>query len=167
MTAVVEHATAAGAMYWWAIARHQGAYVRCIDDEGARAWPSFFTEDCLYVVTNDDNYRAGLSAGVIYANNRAMLQDRIASLYKANVYEQHTYRHLLGQPDIGEVGDGTVDCQTNFMVARTMRSGETSLFAAGRYVDRYRLQADGGVLLEKRIVVCDSRAIDTLLAFPL
>ncbi|MGH8111198.1 MAG: aromatic-ring-hydroxylating dioxygenase subunit beta [Rhodanobacteraceae bacterium] len=166
MSAAARHLAATSAQYW-AIARHQGAYVRCIDDEGARAWPSFFTEQCLYVVTNDDNYRAGLPAGIIYADNRAMLQDRIASLYKANVYEQHTYRHLLGQPDIRDVSDGTIDSETNFLVARTMRSGETSLFAAGRYVDRYRLRADGGVLLEKRIVVCDSRAISTLLAFPL
>jgi len=52
------------------------------------------------------------------------------------------------------------------MVARVMRTGETSLFATGRYVDCYVVTEDS-ILLRERKVVCDSSRIDTLLALPL
>jgi hypothetical protein len=53
------------------------------------------------------------------------------------------------------------------MVARVMRTGDTMLFATGCYEDRVVLDAvDGGRFAEK-MVVLDSRQIDTLLAIPL
>ena len=42
------------------------------------------------------------------------------------------------------------------------------LFATGRYLDRVRIEGERGLpQLEERVVVLDSRAIDTLLAIPL
>jgi hypothetical protein len=38
------------------------------------------------------------------------------------------------------------------------------LFASGRYVDRIALHE---ILYEERVVICDSRRFDTLLAIPL
>jgi anthranilate 1,2-dioxygenase small subunit len=52
------------------------------------------------------------------------------------------------------------------MVARIMRTGETTLFATGRYVDCYRIKNDQPLIRERK-VVCDSNRIDTLLALPL
>jgi hypothetical protein len=49
-----------------------------------------------------------------------------------------------------------------------MHTGESMLFASGRYLDRIRLVGEGRqTLFEERIVVLDSRAIDTLLAIPI
>lgn len=148
------------------IARAQAAYARCIDDHKARGWPDFFEEDCLYLVTTAENHEAGLEAGLIYADSRGMLEDRISALYEANIYEQHSYRHVLGQPFIERRDGEMVECETSFVVVRIMRDGETALFASGRYLDRYRVGGDSA-LLNRRIVVCDSRRIDTLLALPL
>ncbi|ROO28971.1 aromatic-ring-hydroxylating dioxygenase subunit beta [Salinisphaera orenii] len=148
------------------IARAQAAYTRCVDDERAQSWPDFFTESCLYVVTTADNYAAGFEAGLMYADSRGMLEDRISALNEANIYEQQSYRHLLGQPDIRNVSDDGIDVETSFMVVRIMRNGGTSVFASGRYIDRYVVE-QGRALLAKRIVVCDSKTIDTLLALPL
>ena len=142
------------------------AYARCIDDEGGTAWPEFFDEECLYVVTTDDNHRAGMSAGLIYAEGRGMLTDRITALEEANIYEQHGYRHLLGQPSIGAVDDDVIPVETSFLVARIMRTGETTIFATGRYLDQFVMYEDR-LLLRERRVVCDSKQIDTLLALPL
>jgi anthranilate 1,2-dioxygenase small subunit len=47
-----------------------------------------------------------------------------------------------------------------------MRTGETDLFATGRYLDVLRLTAETIVITE-RLVVCDSSVIDVLLAIPL
>ena len=45
-----------------------------------------------------------------------------------------------------------------------MDSGENMLFASGRYVDRVTVP---DMKYEERVVVCDSRRFDTLLAIPL
>jgi anthranilate 1,2-dioxygenase small subunit len=142
------------------------AYARSIDDNAAAGWPEMFAEDCLYIVTTADNHRRGMQAGLIYADGRGMLKDRITALEEANIYEQHGYRHLLGQPWIQAGADGEITAETSFLVARIMRTGETDVFATGRYLDRFVVQGDA-LLLRERIVVCDSNRIDTLLALPL
>lgn len=141
-------------------------YARCIDEDQLEEWPDFFSERCLYKVTNADNYRRKFEAGLIYANTRGMLQDRVASLRKANVYEQHRYRHVIGAPAIVAQDDQKLESESAFLVIRIMRDGTLSLFATGKYVDR--IITDGGVVkFSQRIVVCDGGNVDALLAIPL
>jgi anthranilate 1,2-dioxygenase small subunit len=144
----------------------QNAYARCIDNGNLEAWPDFFEENCTYKITTADNYTQGLEAGVIFANSRGMLLDRVASLREANIYERHVYRHFLGQPWIVSEDAGEVHSETSFFVARIMRDGTTDVYATGRYIDVYRLNRATPKLRE-RIVVCDSSRFDTLLALPL
>jgi anthranilate 1,2-dioxygenase small subunit len=80
------------------IGHAQNAYVRCIDGGNLEGWPDFFEEDCVYKITTADNFALGLEAGVVFANSRGMLLDRVASLREANIYERHVYRHFLGAP---------------------------------------------------------------------
>jgi anthranilate 1,2-dioxygenase small subunit len=61
-------------------------------------------------------------------------------------------------------GDRLIRSTANFLVVRIMDNGESLLFASGRYVDRITL-AD--LKYEERVVICDSRRFDTLLAIPL
>ena len=137
-------------------------YARCIDDDRLEEWPGFFLEHCLYKVTTADNLAKGYEAGLIYADSRAMLQDRVSALREANVYERQRYRHVVGLPRAGEGGA----VETPFLVVRIMRDGKMDLFATGRYLDKV---VDEGTALKfaERIVVCDSSRIDTLLAIPL
>lgn len=144
----------------------QNAYARCIDNGNLEAWPDFFDDDCTYKITTSDNFTQGLEAGVIFANSKGMLRDRVASLREANIYERHTYRHFFGQPWILSEEADAVRSETSFMVARIMRDGTTDVYATGRYVDLYRLNG-GAPKLRERIVVCDSSRFDTLLALPL
>ena len=144
----------------------QAAYARTIDDGDLSAWPDFFEEPCTYKITTADNHRQGLEAGVVFANSRAMLVDRVTSLRAANVYERHTYRHFLGPPLIGPHDDRQASSETSFFVLRIMHDGRTDIFASGRYLDRYSLSGSSPKLIE-RIVVCDSSRFDTLLALPL
>ena len=148
------------------ILRAQADYARCIDDDRLESWPDYFDDPCTYKITTAANYREGLEAGIVFANSHGMLIDRVSSLREANIYERHTYRHILGAPSILEETDDCVRCETPFLVARIMRDGETDIFATGRYLDVYRIR-DGGAKLTERIVVCDSSRINTLLALPL
>ena len=142
------------------------AYAQAIDNDALEQWPSFFTEDCGYRITNLENEREGLPAGIVWANSRAMLEDRIAALREANIYERHRYRHLLGIPVLVSLDDKTAEAHTPFLVARIMHTGETTVFATGEYRDRF-VQSDGKLLLAERVAVCDSTVTDTLLALPL
>jgi 3-phenylpropionate/cinnamic acid dioxygenase small subunit len=141
------------------------AYAACLDSDALEAWPDFFMEDCRYRVTSAENYDAGLPLGLIYATSRGMLHDRVSALREANIYEPQRYRHVIS--GIMPKGDGgALDVEANFLVVRTMQDGEMTVFAAGRYVDR--VVRDGGAWkFAGKIVVLDSRRIDTLLAIPL
>lgn len=144
----------------------QARYVREIDDGDCTAWPDFFVDDCFYKITTADNFAQNLEAGLMWMDSKNMLRDRILSLLEANVYERHSYRHLIGQPYITDVEGNELDSETSFIVARITREGPTDLFATGRYIDRYRLNENEPKLV-RRIVVLDSGYIDTLLGFPL
>src|SRR5262252_3574978 len=100
------------------IGQVQAAYARCIDNGDLDAWPEFFEEKCIYKITTADNQRHGLEAGIVFADSRAMLVDRVTSLREANVYERHTYRHMLGQPWIQSHEAGLVRSETSFLVVR-------------------------------------------------
>lgn len=139
------------------------AYAACIDEDQLEAWPDLFTDDCLYMVTTADNYQQGLPAGLIYADSQGMLRDRVSALREANVYERQRYRHVIGVPRL----TGERSAETPFLVVRIMRGGKMDLFATGKYVDSVTAKDDGTLALAKRVVVCDSVAIDTLLAIPL
>ena len=138
-----------------------------IDADRLEEWPDFFLEECLYKVTTADNVAKGYQAGIIYADTRAMLIDRIAALRQANIYERQRYRHILGMPLLTAQADGTVAAETSFLVIRTMREGQMDVFAAGAFHDRLARNADGAWRYAERIVVCDSQRFDTLLAIPL
>jgi 3-phenylpropionate/cinnamic acid dioxygenase small subunit len=141
-------------------------YVEAIDEGRFEEWPDLFMDDGKYRVTTAENVEQGLPLSIIYATSRAMLRDRVKALREANIYEAQRYRHILGPPRIAPAPDGSVRVRTSFLVARVMHTGETALFATGRYLDRVVLTDDAARFAEKTVIL-DSRQIDTLLAIPL
>ncbi|MFO1027873.1 MAG: aromatic-ring-hydroxylating dioxygenase subunit beta [Acetobacteraceae bacterium] len=140
---------------------------QALDSDRLEDWPNFFMERCLYRITTADNHARGYQAGLIYADSRAMLADRVTALREANIYERQRYRHILGMPLVDAGPDGSMAVETSFAVIRTMRDGQMIVFAAGIYLDRVSRDSDGTLRYAERIVVCDSQRIDTLLAIPL
>jgi anthranilate 1,2-dioxygenase small subunit len=144
----------------------QAAYIRCIDNNTLESWPDFFLDQCLYIVTTAENHKNGFESGIIYADTKGMLIDRIAALRQANVYEKQSYRHILGLPNILKNGGDEAESETPFLVVRTMHDGQSDIFATGLYLDTCRV-AGGELKFAKRLVVCDSSRVDTLMALPL
>src|ERR1700716_3356046 len=129
-------------------------YVQAIDDDKLEAWPEVFTEQGRYRITTAENYRRDLPLGMMYATSRAMLRDRVRSLREANVYEAQRYRHVIGTPLVMPAEGSAVTAQTSFIVARIMHSGETTLFATGRYHDHVVLD-DGEARFAEKTVILD------------
>ncbi len=149
------------------IGQVQNRYARCIDADRIEDWPGFFTKDAFYSVTSVENHRAGLEAGLIWLDGIGMIRDRVTALRDANIYERHSYRHILGQPFVlGEDTNGDIQAETSFFVVRITRDGVTDVFASGAYHDSLRDTGDG-LKFSRRVVVCDSSHIDTLLGLPL
>src|SRR6185503_19658957 len=84
----------------------QAAYIRCIDSNALEDWPDLFVDDCLYKITTAENLKHGFEAGIIYADSKGMLADRILALRQANIYEKQSYRHILGLPTVVANGGG-------------------------------------------------------------
>lgn len=141
-------------------------YVRCIDSDQLERWPSFFAEQCHYRITTEENLNEGLQAGLVYANSRSMLVDRISALRNANIYERQKYRHVVGLPTPSVLEGQQFECETPFLIVRIVQGNETFLYTTGIYKDVYQM-TDDSLQLVSRIVVCDSFRFDTLLAVPL
>jgi len=141
-------------------------YVHALDDDRLEEWPEFFVEDGRYRITTAENFERKLPLPIIYADSRAMLRDRVSALRHANIYEAQRYRHSVSSVLVERVDAGTARATSNFQVVRIMHTGESILFASGRYLDRIRIDG-ANARFEEKIVVLDSRAIDTLLAIPI
>ena len=121
--------------------------------------------DCLYKITSADNLRDGNEAGIVYADSRAMLADRVLALRRANIYERQTYRHIVGMPRLTARGDLRQRRPRSWWSGRCAMAGwicsspAVTATACGTTVDRLRFA--------ERIVICDSSHFDTLVAIPL
>jgi anthranilate 1,2-dioxygenase small subunit len=142
------------------------AIARAIDDDRLEEFPGFFTEGGVYKVASRFNAERGLPLAQINCTSRGMIADRIVSLRKANVFAPHRYRHLVSGILVSAAGDGRLAARANYLVVRTMDDGTQSLYSSGEYRDRIVL-GDDGPKLEERLVLFDSRSIDSLLVIPL
>jgi anthranilate 1,2-dioxygenase small subunit len=150
----------------FAVERLNARYVAAIDEGRLEEWPLFFAQRCRYRIVTRENYEKRRPIAIFFADSRGMLSDRVASLREANIYEAQRYRHLVTSTLITDEVAGVVAAESNFQVVRTTEAGAMTLFATGRYFDRINLNGPEPLFTEK-IVVCDSRRIDTLLALPL
>jgi len=141
-------------------------YVHTVDDDRLEDWPGFFAEDALYHITTRESEEMGLLIGIMHCDGRGMMEDRIKALRTANIFEPHTYCHVLGATRLSDEGKGVVSARTNFTVTRTMQDGGTELFAVGKYLDRIDASGDGLAFTSRRVVL-ESRRVDVLLVIPL
>ena len=146
------------------VERLHARYAHALDADRLEEWPDFFTENGRYRIATAENEERGLPLPVLYAEGRAMLRDRVQSLRHANIYEPQRYRHMVSAVLVERESAGIVKSTANFLVVRVMQDGATMVFASGRYLDRIAVPQ---MLYEERVVVCDSRRFDTLLAIPL
>ena len=147
-----------------AVERLHARYAHALDADKLEEWPQFFAENGRYRITTAENEARGLPLSVLYAEGRAMMRDRIQSLRHANIYEPQRYRHMISAVLLEASDASAVRSVSKFTVIRIMQDGATTIFASGRYVDRIDL---GAMQYEERVVICDSRRFDTLLAIPL
>ena len=140
-------------------------YAHALDEDRLEDWPNFFTERGVYRIATAENEARGLPLPVMSCDSRAMMRDRVQSLRHANIYEPQSYRHIVSSILVERLDGKRAKSVANFLVLRIMQNGDTMVFASGKYLDRILLAPEPRY--EERVVVCDSRRFDTLLAIPL
>ncbi|PFH09869.1 anthranilate 1,2-dioxygenase small subunit [Collimonas sp. PA-H2] len=151
---------------WFELHQLQEAYVHALDNDRLEEWPEFFTEDCLYEIIPRENADAGLPVGIIYCDSKRMLRDRVLSLRHANIYEAHSYRHMTSGLMIKAIDADTAETESSYLVIQTLQDGESTVYQAGRYIDRVVRTAAGWRYAKKRVVY-DTLRVATLLATPI
>ena len=141
-------------------------YAHAIDDGRIEDWPNFFAEDGVYQIISRESFEAGLPIGIMQCDGRGMMQDRVHAMRRANIFEPHSYCHLLGRPRLARQAPDVYRSRANFTVIRTMQDGGSETFATGKYLDTIAAAGPSFQLRERRVIL-ESRRIDILLVLPL
>jgi anthranilate 1,2-dioxygenase small subunit len=141
-------------------------YMHTLASDRLEDWPNHFTPNGTYRVTTRENYDQNLPLCLMICEGHGMMHDRIIALRTANIFEPHVYCHIPGAMRITEETATSIRSESTFVVMRTMSDGTTSTFACGRTFDHF-VKQNGELKIAERLVVLDSRQIDTLLVIPL
>jgi len=151
---------------WFELHMLQDQYINNLDNDRLEAWPTLFTEDCLYEIVPKENADMGLPIGIIYCNNQKMLRDRVVSLRNANIFEEHSYRHMTSGLCVVAEKDGVIETESNYVVIQTRTDGESNVYQAGKYYDKV-VRTDAGLRYQSKRVIYDTSRVQTLLATPI
>ncbi len=140
-------------------------YCAALDGGEIERWPDFFTEDCLYRVTEYENAACGLPVGLVYAEGRNMLRDRAVAIARTQMFAPRQVLHMVSNVRILNVTETEIVSQSNYILLQTLVEGATTLHQAGRIYDRFDRRGRG-LLLKERQAVYDTAVIANDLAYP-
>jgi 3-phenylpropionate/cinnamic acid dioxygenase small subunit len=143
-----------------------GAYDAALAEGQYERWPDFFTETCVYKITSRENYDAGLPIGLVYAESRAMLVDRVAAIRNTTLYAPRLVRNLTSGILLHAIEPDGMRLSASFAVFQTMLNEPSTVFLCGRLYDRVA-DDDGTLRFAERVCVADSTLVPTSLIFPI
>jgi anthranilate 1,2-dioxygenase small subunit len=141
-------------------------HARLIDEDQLEDWVELFVEDCTYEILTRENVAQSLPLPLLLCDNKNMLYDRVLSLRKANIYNIHTDRHVLGLVRTHSSVDGTIEASASYALYQTNQDGETRLFSVGKY-QSMMVRRGGRLLFGRLTVIADTAGVLTLLATPI
>ena len=143
-----------------------GAYDDTLGEGDYERWPKFFTEACVYKITSRENFDAGLPLGMMHAESRSMLADRIAAIRKTTLYAPRLVRRLVGSIVLRAIEPDGLRLAASFALFQTMLNEPSQVFLCGRLYDR--VVDDAGTLrFAERICVTDATLVPSSLIFPI
>jgi len=143
-----------------------GAYDEALGEGRYERWPEFFTETCVYKITSRENHEAGLPIGLVTAESRAMLADRVAAMRKTMLYAPRIVRNLTAGIVLRAIDTDGMRLSASFAVFQTLLNEPSTVFLCGRYYDRV-VEDSGELRFAERVCVTDATLVPTSLIFPL
>ena len=143
------------------------AYAAALDEQRLADWAEMFTEDAFYVIISRENADRGMPVGLIYCENKGMIQDRAFAHEKTEMFAPRYLRHIIGNTQVlGEEANGDIRARANYVVVQVLFDRpEAKLHQVGVYHDKFRRVGEGLKLAERRCVY-DNLLVDNALCLP-
>lgn len=142
-------------------------YCAVLDAGLVEQWPAFFTEDAVYRITARENAELGMLVGLVYAQGRAMMEDRAIAISRTQMFAPRYSLHLVTNTRVtDEKPDGEIVAQANFVLLQTLVEGPSTIHMAGTFYDRFVREGDA-LLLKERQAIYDTTIIANDLVYPL
>ncbi len=142
------------------------AYDDALDEGELERWPELFTETCLYKIISRENYDSALPLGLLQAESRGMLADRVAAIRKTSLFAPRIVRRIVSGVVLRAIAPDGMRLSASFAAFQTMLNEPSQVFLCGRLYDR--VVEDGGMLrFAERICVPDATLVPTSLVFPI
>jgi len=129
-------------------------------------WPDFFVDDCIYQVQPRENHERGFPLATLSFISKGMLLDRVYGIRETLFHDPYYQRNVTGVALVKAVEGETIIAQANYAIFRTKLSQETTVFNAGRYLDRIRVTT-AGMRFESKLCIYDSEMIPNSLIYPI
>ncbi|HML11515.1 MAG TPA: aromatic-ring-hydroxylating dioxygenase subunit beta [Stellaceae bacterium] len=143
-----------------------GAYDDALGEGELERWPEFFTEACVYKIIPRESYDLGHPIGLMQAESRGMLIDRVAAIRKTTFYAPRIVQRLVSGVVLRAIGPDGMRLTASFAAFQTMLNEPSQVFLCGRLYDRV-VDDNGTPRFAERIVVTDSTLVPTSLVFPI
>ncbi len=143
------------------------AYAAALDEQRLDDWAEMFTDDAFYVVISRENADRGLPVGLIYCENKGMIQDRAFALKNTEMFAPRYLRHIVGNLQVlGEEPNGDIRARANYVVVQVLFDRpDARLHQVGVYHDVFRRVGDRLKLAARRCVY-DNLLVDNALCLP-
>ena len=143
-----------------------GAYDDALGEGNYERWPEFFTETCRYQIIPRESYELGHPIGLMQAESRGMLADRVAAIRKTTLYAPRIVQRLVSGIVLSAIKPDGMRLSASFAAFQTMLNQPSQVFLCGRLYDRV-VEDDGVLRFAERICVTDSTLVPTSLVFPI
>ena len=140
-------------------------YAETICDGRIKEWPEFFTDICLYRVTQRGNRERGMLLGPMFAETKGGLIDRVIAIENSLVYAPRALCYVVGSIRVVERTAEDAKTRSMFSAYHTLDSGDSELLMVGRSFDRLVLQNDE-LKFAERVVVFDTERTPGALVYP-
>ena len=143
------------------------AYAAALDEGRLADWAEMFTDDAFYVIISRENADRGMPVGLVYCENKGMIQDRAFAVEKTEMFAPRYLRHIIGNTQVlGEDDNGDIRARANYVVVQVLFDRpEAKLHQVGVYHDKFRRVGEQLKLAERRCVY-DNLLVDNALCLP-
>jgi anthranilate 1,2-dioxygenase small subunit len=143
------------------------AYAAALDEQRLDDWAEMFTDDASYVVISRENADRNLPVGLIYCENKGMIQDRAYAHQHTEMFAPRYLRHIVGNLQIlGAEPNGDLRARANYVVVQVLFDRpDARLHQVGVYHDKFRRVGERLKLAERRCVY-DNLLVDNALCLP-
>jgi anthranilate 1,2-dioxygenase small subunit len=141
-------------------------YIEVVTSQNLNDWPAFFTEDCEYRITSQENIERDMPIDLVYCDGRPMIADRAYSIMNLQVYQPRQIRYFLsGLRIVERVADET-HTRADYLVVESLLNESPRVVTFGEYRDVV-VDTPGGLKFKKRMCIYANGVITTSLVFPL